>query len=118
MPCLLHLDDDPSPNKPLCKLHRLMTLLPTPHQCSIRNVTEGNGKSNTEHILPCCQLLAGCLPISHPKNKLPVEAIKGKVLIQAHTLAVCSWQFTYHLCLSFLICKTGIIKSIYLKEIL
>lgn len=28
-------------------------LLPAPHQCSTRNVTEGIGKRNTEQISPC-----------------------------------------------------------------
>lgn len=68
MPCLLHLYHDPSPNEPLYIPHRLMVLLPAPHRCSTRNITEGNGKSNTEHMWPCFQILAGCLRISLPKD--------------------------------------------------
>lgn len=47
MPCLLHLYHDPSPNEPLCKPQRFILLLPAPQQYSTRNVTKGNGKSNT-----------------------------------------------------------------------
>lgn len=85
-------------------------LLPAPHQCSTRNITEGNGKSNTDLALFLDSSWLFTYQSSQ-RYKL-VEAIKGRFLIQAGTSCKFLAIHLPSLRLSLLICKTGTISSV------
>ena len=108
-PCLVFPTSDPWPFSRWASLQTPQT----PHQCSTSNVTEGNGKSNTEQISLCFQMLAGCLPANPPKDVNCLRRpSRGKVLTQAYSSCKFLAIHLPSLCLSLRVCKIGIISSV------